>query len=46
MRSIEPALSLEQMIEEWNEISESLAEAPRTRLNDHRLKVVGAAEAA
>ena len=32
-RSIEPALSLEQMIEEWNEISQSLAEIPRTRSN-------------
>ena len=31
--SIEPALSLEQMIEEWNEISESLAESPRMRSN-------------
>jgi hypothetical protein len=32
-RAIEPALPLAQAIEEWNEISRSLAEAPRRRLS-------------
>jgi len=31
MRAIEPAMSLAQMIDEWNEISKALAESPRRR---------------
>lgn len=33
IRAIEPALPLAQAIDEWNEISRSLAEAPRRRLS-------------
>ena len=32
-RAIEPAFSLGRMIEQWNEISASLAEPPRERAN-------------
>ena len=32
-RAIEPTLPLAQVLDEWNEISQSLAERPRQRLS-------------